>query len=271
MWLERLYNQNTQKATSKQNRFGAIIPPESPIALLLYHVRKRELRFPAYEKVQFSFALGIIGLMKEKYHRAITGQALRLYFEPAALEEVIRANVGQDALRYQFGHDHFHYDNNAFAAGDAYIAEQRRVVLETLQNSGLVSLARAAFGRLIHAAQDFYAHSNYTALWRERHPEAAPAAIEPSLADVLNDPRLLSGRIYSPLEYFSFLPLLAPLVIPLLPRDSHAWMNRDDPSRPDFDYAYTAALKRTEDEFEQIRRALTPQQMFAFTMKPPAS
>jgi hypothetical protein len=80
----------------------------------------------------------------------------------------------------------------------------------------------------------------------------------------VRDARLISGRIYPPLEYFSFLPLLAPLVIPLLPRDSHAWMNKDDPSRPDFDYAYAAAVKRTENELEQIRRALTPQQFAVF-------
>jgi uncharacterized membrane protein YccC len=202
--------------------------------------------------------------MKEKYHRAITEQALRQHFDPAALEQVICANLGQDSIRYQFGHDHFHYDNNSFAAGDAYIAEQRRVVIQTLQGGGPASLARAAFGRLTHTAQDFYAHSNYTALWRERHPGAAPDAIDPYQAEVVRDARLISGRIYPPLEYFSFLPLLAPLVIPLLPRDSHAWMNKDDPSRPDFDYAYAAAVKRTENELEQIRRALTPQQFAVF-------
>lgn len=205
--------------------------------------------------------------MKEKYHRAITEQALRPHFDAAMLEEIVRANLGQDVIRYQFSHDHFHYDNNAFAAGDAYIAEQRRAVIETLQGGGPASLARAAFGRLTHTAQDFYAHSNYTALWRERHPGAMPDDIAPYLAEVVSDPRLKSGRIYPPLEYLSFLPLLAPLVIPMLPRDSHAWMNKDDPSRPDFDYAYVAAVKRTEYELQQIRRAITPKQFSSFQMK----
>lgn len=202
--------------------------------------------------------------MKAKYHRAITEQALRPHFDPAALTEIIHANLSQDAIRYQFGHDHFHYDNNAFAAGDAYIEEQRQTIIETLQSGRPASLARAAFGRLTHTAQDFYAHSNYTALWRERHPGAMPDAIDPSLLEVMNDSRLTSGRIYPPLEYFSFIPLLAPLVIPLLPRDSHAWMNKDDPSRPDFEYACAAAIKRTEQELVKIRQALTPQQISAF-------
>ncbi len=204
--------------------------------------------------------------MKAKYHRAITEQALRLHFDPAALEEVVRANLGQDAVRYQFGHDHFHYDNNSFAAGDAYLEKQRSLVIETLQAGGPASLARAAFGRLTHTAQDFYAHSNYIALWRERHPGAVPDVIEPYLAEVVCDSRLSSGRIYPPLEYFSFIPLLAPLIIPLLPRDSHAWMNKDDPSRPDFAYAYAAAVKRTELELEQICQTLTPPQLSAFRL-----
>jgi len=204
--------------------------------------------------------------MKGKYHRAITEQALQPHFELAALEEIVRANLGQDVIQYQFGHDHFHYDNNSFAAGDAYIEEQRRVVIQTLQSGGTASLARAAFGRLTHTAQDFYAHSNYIALWCEKHPGAAPDAIDPYLAEVVSDSRLISGRIYPPLEYFSFIPPLAPLVIPLLPRDSHAWMNKDDPSRPDFAYAYAAAVKRTANELQKTCRALTPQQISAFQM-----
>jgi uncharacterized membrane protein YccC len=203
--------------------------------------------------------------MKAKYHRAITQQALQPHFSASALEAIIRANLGQDAIWYQFVHDHFHYDNNAFARGDAYLVAQRRAVIEALENGKEASLARAAFGRLTHTAQDFYAHSNYTALWRERHPGAAPDAIDPQLAEVTKDSRLTSGRIYPPLEYFSFIALLAPLVMPLLPRDSHAWMNKDDPSRPDFDYAFSAAVKRTELELEKIRRALTPEQFSHFT------
>lgn len=203
--------------------------------------------------------------MKAKYHRAITEQALRPHFSSDALESIIQANVGQDAIRYQLGYDHFHYDNNSFVAGDAYITEQRRAVLEALQNGGNVSLARAAFGRLVHTAQDFYAHSNYTALWRERHSGAAPDQIHPQLAEVIHDPRLKSGRLYYPLELFAFIPLFKPLILPLLPRDSHAWVNKDDPGQPDFDYACIAAVKRTVLEFERVQDTLSPSQAALFT------
>ena len=40
--------------------------------------------------------------------------------------------------------------------------------------------------------------------------------------------------------------------MPLLPRDSHAWMNLDDPGQGrNFDFAFCAAVKRTRIEFEK--------------------
>lgn len=195
--------------------------------------------------------------MKPQYHHRMTAQALDQQISPTALKIVVAANCGQDALRYQFGYDHFHYDNNAFQAGDAYLEEMRRDIATSLA-LGSALPAWQAFGRMLHAVQDFYAHSNYVALWVERYPDAAPDQIHPLLVAALTDPRLCSGRLYYPLEVLSFLPLLQPLVVPLLPRDSHAWMNIDDPSRPGFDFAYAAAVKRTTIEFENIKKSLSP-------------
>ena len=202
--------------------------------------------------------------MKTRYHRIITTQALSSHFSQNALETLIAANLGQDVWQYQVGHNHFHYDNNSFAAGDAYITELRRSVMDVLQRGETVP-ARESFGRLTHTAQDFYAHSNYIALWRESHPGAAPGEIDPLLAALLSDSRLHSGRIYYPLEIFAFIPMLKSYVVPLLPRDSHAWMNIDDPSRPNFDYAYAAAVKRTELEFERLCQILSPGQIQLLT------
>jgi hypothetical protein len=197
--------------------------------------------------------------MKPEYHRRINTQALEKHVSPAALKIINAANVGQDALCYQLGHDHFHYDNNSFASGDTYIEEQRRIVIDALGGAEALP-AWQAFGRLTHTAQDFYAHSNYVALWRERRPEAAPDQIQPALAETLSDPRLHSGQLYYPFEAFSFIPGLQPLVASFLPDNSHARMNKDDPSRPGFDFAYAAAVKRTEIEFQKIVQALTPAQ-----------
>ena len=67
--------------------------------------------------------------MLKVYHRAITAQALEGQFAPAALEEVIRANLGQDHwLRGQIGHDEYHFDRNAFDAGWNYIAANRAMI-----------------------------------------------------------------------------------------------------------------------------------------------
>ena len=189
--------------------------------------------------------------MKKQFHREITIKALAGFFHPQALEMVIAANLEQDALRYQIGHDHFHYDSNSFAAGDAYCDEQRHLVAVALQN-GTGLQARQALGRLTHTLQDLYAHSNYVALWSEEHPGVAPEEIDPELAGVLKNSGLHSGKLYYPLEVLSFIPALQAYVLPLLPRDSHAWMNIDGPGRPGFDYAFAAAVKRTAMEYERL-------------------
>lgn len=205
-----------------------------------------------------------IPTMKPEYHRRITTQALVGLVSATALDAIISANLGQDALRYQLGHDHYHYDNNSFTAADAYIQAQRLATTRALSQSS-ASLAWQAFGRLTHTAQDFYAHTNYVTLWRERHP-GSPTDEIPSLpADLLAGAPLHSGRLYYPLELLSFLPILGADIARLFPHDSHARMNKDDPSRPDFDLAYTAAVKRTVSEFQLLLHSLPSPQAALFT------
>ena len=204
--------------------------------------------------------------MKPEYHRHITIQALDGHVSTKALRTIISANLHQDALRYQFGHDHYHYDNNSFAEGDAYIEEQRRVTLEALARSS-ASLAWQAFGRLLHAAQDFYAHTNYVTLWRADHPTLTSDEILPLNSAADWPAPLHSGRLYYPLEALSFVPFIGKAVALLLPHDSHAWMNKDDPSRPNFDLAYAAAVKRSGIEFQHVLGSLEPLQQALFTGK----
>jgi hypothetical protein len=193
--------------------------------------------------------------MELHYHRLMTEEALGAFFSAPALQEVVAGNFSQDSLWNLVGKDHLHYDGSAFAAGDAYLAEEREKVFASLKAASPAP-ARAALGRLLHTAQDFYAHSNYVTLWREQFPSAPPTQIEPLLPALLHSPRLVSGRVYWG-EVFAFIPALKPLTRRLLPRDSHAWMNKDDPTRPDFDYALAAASARTRAEWEQIRLRLS--------------
>lgn len=193
--------------------------------------------------------------MLKKYHIQITTQALQDFFSQRALQVILAANLNQDILRNQF-HSEFHFDNNNFAGGNAFIAQQRKLLLEGLAQK-LPQAAWEAFGRLTHAAQDFYAHSNYVRLWLSRHSQATPLQIDPQDDTILNNPELRTGRLYYPLEALAFVPGLESLVKPFLPRDSHTWMNLDSPRQDAlFDFAFAAACKRTQVEFFAIRDKL---------------
>lgn len=208
--------------------------------------------------------------MHPKFHVEIMRQALSDQFSANALEKIISANLYQDRLTAQFGHDEFHFDNNAFDKSYAYIEEQRALVISSLRVND-VSSAWSAFGRLTHTAQDFYAHSNYIDLWLSIQPDGAiPTALEvdPVDADLIRSPALRSGKIYLPLELFSFIKFLKPFVMPLLPRDSHARMNLDDPGQgSNFDFAFRAAVKRTRIEFEKTVEELEEKVLATFLGK----
>lgn len=201
--------------------------------------------------------------MNKHHHTEMTREALSPEFSPAALEQVIAANLGQDALRYQIGHDHFHFDNNAFEAGYAYIQTCRQNAIAAIQ-AGNIPLARVEFGRLTHTVQDFYAHTNYVALWRSLHPSTAPERIDPLLDSCLTDSTLHSGRLYYPLEILYFIPPLREWALERLPADSHAHMNKDDQTRTNFAYARMAAIYRTRLEWQTLAEALTDNEETAF-------
>ena len=195
--------------------------------------------------------------MLESFHVEIMHLALDDIFNPPVLDKIIKANLYQDRLRGQIGHDEYHFDNNAFDKSYAYIEEQRALTVSSLMKKDAPS-AWSAFGRLTHTAQDFYAHSNYIDMWRARQPEGVtPPEVEPLDPELIHTPALRSGKVYL-LEVLTFVLPLKPLVMPLLPRDAHAWMNIDSPKRgPNFPYAFHAAVKRTKIEFERTTKDLS--------------
>jgi hypothetical protein len=205
--------------------------------------------------------------MLKPIHAEISRRALGRMFSLHALETIVAANRGQDALQSQIGHDEFHFDNNAFGKSRAYIEEQRALIAPALARGDGIS-AWKAFGRLTHSAQDFYAHSNYIDLWLSLQPDGmlpTPAEVDPLDADLLTSPALRSGKLYYPLEALTFVPRLKKFVVPLLPHDSHAWMNLDSAERgPLFDYAYRAAVKRTQYEYDVVVRALATDRIAVF-------
>ncbi len=195
--------------------------------------------------------------MLKEFHLQMMKQALQTRVAPGVLEAMVAANLGQDSLLGLVGHDEYHFDNNAFAAGYAYMETQRQIVLNVLGNAGEITAAWQAFGRLTHAAQDFYAHSNYITLWREQFAEddlPAPSAVAALDEDLLQHPELRSGKVYFGEAVMYVMPFLTAFIFPRLPDDSHAKMNLDSPQRGAmFPYAIAAATQRTEQEFELLR------------------
>lgn len=202
--------------------------------------------------------------MLKPFHIDMMHLAFDDVFSPRALENMIEANVKQDWLPGQIGHDEYHFDNNAFEKSYAYIEEQRALAVSSLMHNDAPS-AWAAFGRLTHTVQDFYAHSNYIDLWLACQPDGvAPALpeVDPCDADLIYTPALRSGKVYL-VEALTLILPLKPFVMSFLPRDAHAWMNLDAPQRgPNFQYAFQAAVKRTVIEFEGTTKDL-PGDLFA--------
>ena len=201
------------------------------------------------------------------YHRKILNKALEGKIGAKALKIIAKANAKQDGLRGQIGHDEYHFDNNAFGKSYAYIAENHAQVLGALRK-GLVQEAWSAFGRLSHTAQDFYAHSNYIPLWLAKFTkENTPPASEVVHDDeyILQSSKLCSGKLYYPLELFSYIPLIKKYVMPHLPKNSHAWMNIDSPAQGKiFEYTFTAAVKATQDEWNKILGKLSDEEKSRF-------
>ena len=76
--------------------------------------------------------------------------------------------------------------------------------------------------------------------------------------DLIHSPDLHSGVLYYPWEILAFVPVVKRFVIPLLPKDSHAHMHLDSPAQGEhFAYAFEAAVKRTQYEFDKTVAGLS--------------
>ncbi|MFM8320909.1 MAG: hypothetical protein ACKOC5_08350, partial [Chloroflexota bacterium] len=187
--------------------------------------------------------------MNNPGHITLNRLALGPHFGPAALQAITAANLQQDRLRGQIGHPEYHFDDCRFAESYAYIERQERLLFIALDN-GQTALAWAAFGRLIHCAQDFYAHTNYVRLWSAREQAAGrpsgAAHIPPLDPELLGSPRLVSGRVFYRWEILSLLPGLRNYAYRHAPAGSHTAMNLDHAGRgPFFALAMAAAERRT--------------------------
>jgi hypothetical protein len=190
-----------------------------------------------------------------QYHRLMIQQILADQFSPAALAVIIKANLWQDNIVGNVFHPEHHFTENKTDEALAYIETQRGQVISTLREGAATRAAWQAFGRLLHTAQDFYAHSNYVQLWLEGFKGEAPPPdhIEALAEALLRSSKLYTCRAYRPLGVLAHVPLLDRWTLPFLPPDAHAHMNLDKTScGPLFPYALAAAKKRTWHEYQEV-------------------
>lgn len=197
--------------------------------------------------------------MLGQYHVEIVQQALGEQFDAADLAVIAAGNLSLDGIAGQIGHPEYHFDDSAFAAGQAFIERQRQATVEATQRRDRPA-ALTAFGRLTHTRQDFYAHSDWVRRWADRQGgvEHCLPAETPLCLDPLAEPGLTSGRSAIIVYLLHRLPLIGPLCRRLyLPPDSHEAMNLDDPGRgPLFALAMAAAVAHTRLELAQTISAL---------------
>jgi hypothetical protein len=190
--------------------------------------------------------------MRTKYHIEITQNVLQEYFSQENLEKIVRSNIQQDRVKNQIGHDYIHFDGSAFSEGFSYIEEHEAKLFRAIEDSDFKT-ARAVLGKILHSWQDFYSHSNYVQLWYQKEDRLDAEEIDHNDLEIFNSPELQSGKNYGLFELFALLPGLSKIIKPLMPEDSHAKMNLDSPkSGPFFNYAYTAAKRRTKHVLDAL-------------------
>lgn len=204
--------------------------------------------------------------MKKNIHIEITKTALGGTFGEPAIELICLANVGQDALIYQLGHDQFHVDNNSFAAAEKFRSELQLHTVAAIQSGDMHSAWRF-FGKLAHTVQDFYAHSNYVELYLAKYPGKLPEDMDPMDESLIHSDALISGKLYYPFEVITFFKGLPNRILEMFPADSHAKLNKDHPGRIGFEHARQAAIYRTWLEFLGIKKMLSDDETTQFCGK----
>jgi hypothetical protein len=199
--------------------------------------------------------------LEARYHIELTTSALQDHFSPGALEEIIAANLAQDALKNQLGSKaHFHFDNNKIAVALTYVEGLHAQIVDLATANHQGSRQRRALGQLCHAVQDFYAHSNYVDLWLAFQNQLVPPVegINGLIPELLTHPDLCTGTTVLWRDIIYYVPILGALMRKIyIPPGSHEAMNLDSPERGwKFAYAMVAARQRTQYEYQKAAQAV---------------
>ena len=195
--------------------------------------------------------------MYGRYHAQATREVLGAAFDAPALGEVIAANIWQDSLPGLFGAEpHRHFCDPQLAHSWAYVEDEHRRIIELAGQHNQSARQRAAFGRLLHTVQDFYAHTNYVDLWLAR--VGWDKTINGLDAELVGSPELRVGEWVFWRDSLYYIPVLRRFLRRVwLPAGSHEAMNLDSPAQgPRFGLALAAARQRTRVEYDRVVAAL---------------
>lgn len=200
--------------------------------------------------------------MLGRYHIEITKKSLGSFFSPASLREIARANVGQDSLGSLFGvQAHRHVCDCSVADSLAYIEEEHTNLAALTLTTGAEGKQRAALGRLLHTVQDFYAHTNYVALWLSARGDTDSlddATVDGLDPYILAHPRLQTAQWLTWRDPFYYVPVMGKVLRRFhLPPASHEAIHLDSPSRGDAFYlAMAIARQRSRREYARAVAAI---------------
>lgn len=200
--------------------------------------------------------------MLSRYHIEITRKSLGSFFSAASLREIARANVRQDSLPSLLGMEaRRHVCDCTVAESLAYVDEEHERIGQLAQRGESAALQRAAFGRLLHTVQDFYAHTNYVALLMAKQGAAVSldvSAMKRLDPEILSHPALQIAQWLTWRDPIYYIPLVGDVLRHLwLPAGSHEAINLDSPKRgANFHVAFAFARQRTQVEYARTLATL---------------
>jgi hypothetical protein len=214
-----------------------------------------------------AFCLPTASAFMVQNHESITRAALPGdQVSPAALQQILvgpppgGGAVGSDA----FANDEFRHLDNSLNPGDICARAGQAWGLfapiiqsgSVLAGGGLVDGpgARSAFGALLHAQQDFYAHSNWVEIdLAIGQPDRLAPPIFPTCDPAAFPPELHTGYYALGSDHDDPLGGCPPGGPPPPFVDCHSTLNKDTASKPNYGIAAAQATQASTDLFWAVR------------------
>jgi hypothetical protein len=170
--------------------------------------------------------------MLVEIHEAITRRAMKGLAE-ACIDKAVECNRNQDSLIAMLGaYPEEHFDDSSFQDGINHVNRQWEQIRQQSRrgcNREALTEILCAFGRILHAIQDFYSHSN----WVETHND-------------LWDGQTIPEGLVSGTYFLGKNPEGKP-------GPTHGDLNKDHPGRPYHTKAVRFALKHSRLLFERLK------------------